>query len=67
MLNIDWRKPSAYLHAEELPATGIAWEYLRRDEDYHREFQAITVNGEPDPEQLEEFAQRWGLRFSYRS
>ena len=67
MLSIDWRLPAAYRHAKHIPAAGFAWEYLRRDDDYRREFQAITASGEPDPERLEAFVKRWGLRFSNRS
>lgn len=67
MLNIDWRSPAAYRFAKSIPAAGFAWEYLRRDDEYRREFQAITASHEPDPERLEAFAQRWGLRFSDRS
>lgn len=67
MLSIDWRSPAAYKFAESIPAAGFAWEYLRRDDEYRREFQAITTSTEPAPERLEAFAQRWGLRFSDRS
>ncbi|MFG1359020.1 transcriptional regulator domain-containing protein [Xanthobacter pseudotagetidis] len=67
MLSIDWRSPAAYQFAKSIPAAGFAWEYLRRDDEYHREFQAITTSREPDPERLEAFVRRWGLRFSDRS
>ncbi|WLA47908.1 DUF6499 domain-containing protein [Bradyrhizobium elkanii] len=65
MLNIDWRSPAAYQHANCLPAAGFAWEYLRRDEDYHRDFQRITRAGR-QVDGLEQFSKRWGLRFSQR-
>lgn len=67
MLSIDWRSPAAYQFAKSIPAAGFAWEYLRRDDEYRREFQAITTSRKPDPERLEAFARRWGLRFSDRS
>lgn len=67
MLSIDWRLPAAYQFAKSIPAAGFAWEYLRRDDEYRREFQAITTSSEPGPERLETFVQRWGLRFSNRS
>lgn len=67
MLSIDWRSPSAYGFAENIPAAGFAWEYLRRNEDYRRDFQAIAALREPYPERLEVFTQRWGLRFPDRS
>lgn len=67
MLSIDWRSPAAYKFAKSIPAAGFAWEYLRRDDEYRREFRAITTSAESDPERLEAFVQRWGLRFSDRS
>ena len=66
MLSIDWRSPAAYQHADRLPAAGFAWEYLRRDDDYHRDFQRIVRAGEPAAGSLEQFSKRWGLRFSQR-
>jgi len=67
MVSIDWRSPAAYRFAKSIPAAGFAWEYLRRDDEYRREFQAITASREADPEKLETFVQRWGLRFSDQS
>lgn len=67
MLRIDWRSPAAYGDIRHLPAAGFAWEYLRRDDEYRREFRAITTSAESVPERLEAFVQRWGLRFSDRS
>ena len=67
MQSIDWRTPAAYKRIKDLPPAGFAWEYLRRDDEYRREFRAITTSAEPDPERLEAFVQRWGLRFSDRS
>lgn len=67
MLGIDWRSPAAYKFAKSIPAAGFAWEYLRRDDEYRSEYQAITTSTEPNPERLEAFVQRWGLRFSDRS
>ena len=67
MLSIDWRSPAAYRFAMSIPVAGFAWEYLRRDDEYRSEFQAITASHEPAPERMEAFVQRWGLRFSDRS
>ncbi|WP_285295763.1 MULTISPECIES: DUF6499 domain-containing protein [Hyphomicrobiales] len=61
MLNIDWRSAAEYGYAKSIPAAGFAWEYLRRDVDYHREFQAIAGLSEPDPDRLEAFVQRLGV------
>ena len=35
MLDIDWRSAAAYQHLKVIPAAEYAWEYLRRDDDYH--------------------------------
>ncbi len=66
MLSIDWRTPAAYKHTENLPAAGFAWEYLRRNEEYRHDFQTIGLTGRPGAQQMERFAQRWGLRFPKR-
>lgn len=66
MLSIDWRVPGAYGHAKTIPAAGFAWEYLRRNEDYHRDFQTISRLKKPTASRLEAFSKRWGLRFPER-
>lgn len=66
MLRIDWRAPASYGHAKAIPPAGFAWEYLRRDEDYQRDFQTIASVKELGADQLENFSQRWGLRFPVR-
>ena len=67
MLSIDWRASTAYGHAKSIPAAGFAWEYLRRHEDYQRDFQTISRMTDPAVRRLERFSQRWGLRFPVRS
>lgn len=66
MLSIDWRVPAAYGHAKSIPAAGFAWEYLRRHDEYHRDFMTIAEMKTPAANQLELFSQRWGLRFPVR-
>ena len=67
MPSTDWRSPAAYAHTKSISAAGFAWEYLRRHEDYHRDFQRIASVKEPAAKELETFSQRWGLRFPVRS
>lgn len=67
MLSIDWRAPAAYRHTKSIPAAGFAWEYLRRDDDYHRDFQTMARIRKPDAARQDAFTQRWGLRFPLRS
>lgn len=66
MLSIDWRAPAAYKHTKHIPAAGFAWEYLRRNEDYRREYHTLAATQRPEAHQLEVFSQRWGLRFRRR-
>src|SRR5258705_2150556 len=67
MLDIDWRSAAAYQHAIVIPASGFAWEYLRRDDDYHRDFERVNRRKPPAATTLEAFSQRWGLRFPTQS
>ncbi|MBU2031535.1 MAG: hypothetical protein KKG69_01675 [Alphaproteobacteria bacterium] len=63
MLSIDWRSPAAYLHTKKISAAGFAWEYLRRDDDYHRDFEKLRHTLRPARRSLAAFSKRWGLRF----
>ena len=53
MLSIDWHSPAAYRFARSIPTAGFTWEYLRRDDEYRREFSAITASTELGPKRLE--------------
>ena len=66
MLSIDWRAPAAYRHTRDLPATGFAWEYLRRNGDYRSDYKSISAAKLPGAQELDLFAKRWGLRFPDR-
>lgn len=58
-----WRSSERYAHVETMDAPDVAWEWLRRNESYDRDFQALT-DGKDDPSKLTEtIGQRWGLRF----
>lgn len=67
MLSIDWRTPAAYRHTSNLPAAGFAWEYLRRNNEYRREYKELAASKQSDSGYLEAFVQRWGVRFPQRS
>lgn len=66
MQNTDWRSSAAYEHARMIPAAGFAWEYLRRDADYHRDFDKINRLKTQSARTLAAFSERWGLRFPAR-
>ncbi|MGX7745196.1 transcriptional regulator domain-containing protein [Rhodopseudomonas parapalustris] len=62
MSQSDWRSPASYTSAEVLDHTGFAWECLRRNPDYRRDF--LTVSKVAlDPSAVAGFRKRWGLSF----
>lgn len=67
MLSIDWRSSAAYEHTKTIPAAGFAWDYLRRNDDYHRDFRAVmrarTPGSRRGSARLDAFMRRWGVRF----
>ena len=67
MSTSDWRTPAAYTYIRHISAAGLAWEYLRRDDDYRRDVHRVKMLPQSDREALAEFAGRWGLRFRSRS
>ena len=61
-----WRSSVEYDHLDALTASDLAWEWLRRNDAYDTDFEALLAcHG--DPESLtEHIRQRWGLRFPGR-
>jgi Family of unknown function (DUF6499) len=58
-----WREASAYGYVDDLPADALAWEFLRRNPDYHAHYEAVTKVS-VNPETVDDLIrQRWGLRF----
>lgn len=58
---------SEYDHLDVLTASDLAWEWLRRNDDYDADFEALSSeSGAPEP-LTERIRQRWGLRFPCRS
>ncbi|WP_408887732.1 transcriptional regulator domain-containing protein [Novacetimonas hansenii] len=45
----------------------MAWEYLRRDDEYRRAFQRTKTLRATKPGSSTAFSKRWGLRFPCRS
>ena len=62
MSHSDWRSPAAYDRARELEPTGLAWECLRRNPDYHHDHRELA-HSKPDPIVITAFRRRWGLCF----
>ena len=64
MLTIDWQAPETYEYASNIPAVGFAWEFLRRNEEYQRDYAELMLQKRPSKDQLDHFSTHWGLRFS---
>ena len=62
MSAFDWRSPESYKSLQEADMTDIAWECLRRNVDYQRDYDAMIANS-PDGEVTPEFRRRWGICF----
>jgi hypothetical protein len=62
MTGFDWRSEQAYANFEKAETVDIAWEWLRRDSEYHKDYGALTI-----PAQLNgataDFRHKWGLSF----
>jgi hypothetical protein len=62
-----WRSASEYAYAETLSASDLAWEWLRRNVDYQRDYVSAHRNKDGPHELTRILRQSWGLRFSGRS
>lgn len=62
----QWRSSSSYDYVDHLTAPDIGWEWLRRNEDYQRDFSEFRSGSKESPPQIERVARRWGLRFPCR-
>jgi hypothetical protein len=58
----DWRSPASYKSLQNADITDIAWECLRRNADYRRDYEAMITTS-PDGEVTPEFRRRWGICF----
>ena len=58
-----WRSSAAYEHVDEMSASDLAWEWLRRNDAYDADFQAL-IDQRADPQTLtDKIRQHWRLRF----
>jgi Family of unknown function (DUF6499) len=60
----DWRSASAYAYVHELNRREFAWEYLRRNPSYKRDYRGAVHRMEST--RIDAFALRWGVRFPFR-
>jgi len=61
-----WRLSVRYEHIDDLTASDLAWEWLRRNDDYDHDFEALG-RVDVDPKELsQKIRDQWGLRFPGR-
>ena len=64
---LDWRSAAAYAYLDNLSPAELAWEFLRRNPDYQRDYRAALRDAAGQAEFPEPLILRWGLRFRGRS
>jgi hypothetical protein len=63
----QWRSSESYDFTDDLAAADLAWEFLRRNEDYQTDAAMhLTMQGETVPLDIG-LERRWGLRFCGKS
>jgi hypothetical protein len=60
----DWRSAAAYAELENASARDLAWEFLRRNPRYVRDWEQL--DDAPQDDAAEAVAEPWGLRFPGR-
>lgn len=58
-----WRDRDRYDYFDGLSVEGLAWECLRRNEYYQREYGELVEREEQDQPLTDAAQRRWGLRF----
>ena len=61
----EWRSEAAYAYLNDLKPAELAWEFLRRNPNYRRDYH--TAAGEAGEEGSEPLIPQWGLRFPDQS
>jgi hypothetical protein len=59
----DWRSSAIYEYLYDLDASEFAWEFLRRNPDYRRDYKANPQRELVGEDGAEWSARTWGLRF----
>ncbi|GAJ29592.1 transcriptional regulator domain-containing protein [Acidomonas methanolica] len=63
----QWRHESAYDYIDDLDPAALAWEFLRRNRDYRKEYARVTRRGRIEAAAAADLADRWGMRFRAES
>ena len=56
---LDWRSAAAYAYVDDLNPAGVAWEFLRRNSDYQRDYRADARDAGGHAEFPEPLILRW--------
>lgn len=62
MPEFNWRSPASYLDLQDVETPDIAWECLRHNVDYQRDYDAMIAS-RPDRQVTPEFRRKWGICF----
>ncbi|MHC2440289.1 hypothetical protein ACVMB0_007664 [Bradyrhizobium sp. USDA 4451] len=66
MAAADWRSKQAYPDAKTAETEDLAWECLRRDLEYERDYEMLT-SSERSAARMDHFRGKWGLSFRHGS
>lgn len=58
-----WRSSPSYDYVDHLTAPDVGWEWLRRNEDYQRDYAEFASASSASPSLIERAGEAWGLRF----
>lgn len=61
-----WRAQSSYEFIDRAPVDHLAWECLRRNHDYQKDYDEAERLGALDRPLHDQARDRWGLRFRRR-
>ncbi|CAM4382657.1 transcriptional regulator domain-containing protein [Palleronia rufa] len=62
-----WRSSAEYDYVEDLSASDLAWEWLRRNKRYAKDYATLSKAAPADASLKEALLEKWGLRFRGRS
>jgi len=58
-----WRTAIRYDHVDILSGSGLAWEWLRRNEAYNQDFETFSAHTKEASALTAKIRERWRLRF----
>ena len=59
----EWRSEAAYAYLNDLTLAELAWEFLRRNPEYRRDYRTAADATADQAELSESLIAQWGLRF----